>query len=108
MPEKQAEQVFMRFNRKGARWEQVSFIWPVAIKALGASYDLRRIKSDGTEEVREKTPKPIARQKNAVPDFIAENPNVAFEEYWTENGDEQASPKLMARNAYMAALAIRR
>lgn len=46
------EKVYMRFSNRRARWEPVAFTWEQACLILGKNYDLKRVKSDGKEEMR--------------------------------------------------------
>jgi len=102
----EGDQVFMRFNEKGAAWELVTYSWAGAIAALGNSYDLRLVRKDGTEVmVREKTPVMEAPKPIAAP---ASNVIDAFENWWLANeasyGPENKST---VREVYLAGYAAK-
>jgi hypothetical protein len=50
-----ADEVYMRFNNRKARWEPVTYTWEQAVSILGSNYDLKRV-SNGMVTIRLRTP----------------------------------------------------
>jgi hypothetical protein len=48
-----SETVYMKFNHRGAKWEQISQDWATAVLLLGEKYRLKKVAQNGTETERE-------------------------------------------------------
>lgn len=92
------EQVFMRVNA-ASKWESITYRWIAAINALGHAYDLKRVKTDGTEEERAKTPPTPEPQATAL--ATRANPNVEFELWWEASGNIDGDTKKQESAAFL-------